>query len=77
MTYEISVDGKSYERVFNATNIVPPQESRRVIRDIVYEGVPQSARYVRVSGKNIGLCPPWHKGSGGKAWLFVDEVDIR
>lgn len=34
------------------------------------------ARYVRVEGNNVGICPPWHKGAGNKAWLFVDEVNI-
>ncbi|MCB9264769.1 MAG: alpha-L-fucosidase [Lewinellaceae bacterium] len=35
------------------------------------------ARYVRITGKNIGVCPEWHAGAGGKAWLFVDEVVIE
>lgn len=24
----------------------------------------------------LGVCPPWHKGHGEKAWLFVDEISI-
>ena len=35
------------------------------------------ARYVRVHAKNIGHCPAWHKGAGGKAWLFADEIIVR
>jgi hypothetical protein len=34
------------------------------------------ARYVRVTAKNRGVCPDWHPGAGGKAWLFVDEIEI-
>ncbi len=34
------------------------------------------ARYIRVEGTNVGICPPWHKGAGNKAWLFVDEVTV-
>jgi hypothetical protein len=35
------------------------------------------ARYIRVSAKNIGVCPEWHAGAGGKTWLFVDEVIVK
>jgi alpha-L-fucosidase len=35
------------------------------------------ARYVRVRAANAGLCPQWHKGAGGKAWLFIDEIIVR
>jgi hypothetical protein len=36
-----------------------------------------SARYIRIKAKSTGICPAWHKGSGGKAWLFIDEVDVK
>ena len=32
------------------------------------------ARYIKVIGENISICPEWHKGAGGDAWLFVDEL---
>jgi hexosaminidase len=35
------------------------------------------ARYVRVTAKSVGLCPPWHPGRGQNAWLFVDEIIVR
>ena len=35
------------------------------------------ARYIKVLGVNRGLCPPWHKGAGGKAWMFADEITIE
>ncbi len=34
------------------------------------------ARYIRIEGINVGICPPWHKGAGNKAWLFVDEITV-
>ena len=37
----------------------------------------QNARFVKFKAENIGNCPDWHMGKGGKAWLFVDEVVIR
>jgi hypothetical protein len=35
------------------------------------------ARYVRVRAKNVGVCPAWHPGAGGKAWIFVDEIIVE
>ena len=34
-------------------------------------------RYVKISAKNIGKCPIWHKGAGLKSWLFADEIKIK
>jgi len=31
-------------------------------------------RYIRVIGRNVGVCPSWHPGAGGKAWMFADEI---
>jgi alpha-L-fucosidase len=37
----------------------------------------EGCRFLRIQAKNIGLCPVWHKGAGGKAWLFLDEVEVE
>jgi hypothetical protein len=37
----------------------------------------KTIRYVRVYAKNMAVCPDWHNGAGGKAWLFVDEIIIN
>jgi beta-galactosidase len=37
----------------------------------------KKGRYVRIVAKSVGRCPPWHRGAGEKAWLFVDEVAIE
>jgi hexosaminidase len=34
-------------------------------------------RYFRVCAHNIGKCPPGHRGAGGKAWLFADEIILE
>jgi alpha-L-fucosidase len=38
---------------------------------------PKICRYLRIQANNIGTCPEWHKGAGGKAWLFADEIIIK
>ena len=35
------------------------------------------ARYIKIKAKNYGVCPEWHLGSGGKTWVFVDEITIK
>ena len=34
-------------------------------------------RFIRVFAKNIGICPEWHRGTGGKAWIFADEIVVK
>ena len=37
----------------------------------------ERARYLRVRAESILTCPTWHKGAGGKAWIFLDEIIVR
>jgi hypothetical protein len=32
---------------------------------------------VKIHAMNRGVCPPWHLGAGGKAWLFADEIVVE
>jgi hexosaminidase len=34
-------------------------------------------RFVRVQAINRKICPDWHDGAGGKAWIFADEIIIN
>ena len=34
-------------------------------------------RFVKVLVRNVGVCPDWHAGKGGKAWIFVDEIIVE
>lgn len=36
----------------------------------------KEARYIEINAKNIAVCPDWHSGNGGKAWLFIDEIVV-
>jgi len=44
-------------------------------RDGLAAGAGGKARYVRVSAKNLGVCPSWHLGRR-EAWMFVDEIVV-
>ena len=38
-----------------------------------------SARYIKIVARNLGNLPKWHLGYeyDGKAWIFVDEIEIK
>ena len=38
---------------------------------------PLKFRYLKIIAKNVGECPDWHKGAGGPAWLFADEIIVK
>ena len=72
---EISVSDKPYDfKTIALINNSLAETDHPSVREFSRTGLPFSARYVKVSAKNIGTCPEWHKGAGGKAWLFIDEV---
>jgi beta-galactosidase len=72
--YALSEDGKTFTTVAVLPDDVPAEKPGAFVKSFSARIDPTSTRYVRVHAKNIGLCPPWHRSAGGKAWLFVDEV---
>ena len=72
-----SPDGESFDPPVRIAGPISPREPGSIIHDFSARFNGRQARYVRFEAKNIGVCPDWHKGKGGKAWLFVDEIAIR
>ena len=35
------------------------------------------ARYIKVVAKAVNPIPSWHKGAGGKGWIFADEIIVE
>ncbi|MCE7992675.1 MAG: hypothetical protein HEP71_11875 [Roseivirga sp.] len=76
VTFEISEDGENYTQVgIRKFNIESGQANLNL--DIKQEVNGAKARYIRVHAKNIGTCPEWHAGNGGRAWLFADELIVE
>ncbi|HMT30592.1 MAG TPA: discoidin domain-containing protein, partial [Bacteroidia bacterium] len=75
--YSVSTDGKKYKQVYSEKNTVSAQTEGSIIKgfETIIPGT--KARYVKVTAKNLGTCPPWHPGAGEKAWIFVDEIEIE
>ena len=74
---ELSTDGMTFGPAASMENNVPEERGGVVIKDFVQSITPQPARYVRIRAINFGKIPAWHPGSGGDAWIFVDEIIIK
>jgi predicted alpha-1,2-mannosidase len=75
--YSLSSDGKRFVPAAKFAPGVPAREEGARIENFASGAIGKSARYVRVFAKNIGICPAWHQGAGGKAWIFADEIVVE
>ena len=73
----ISRDGTAYAAVAEIRNDAPQETTEPFIKSIGASLPPTPARFIKVTAKNVGECPAWHQGAGGKAWLFVDEIQVH
>jgi hexosaminidase len=77
VTYEISNDGTNFTNVGTVKNIISPDQKTAVIKDFTLDFPGRNARYIRVTAKNIGVCPKGHPGEGKPAWIFADEIMVQ
>jgi len=75
--FYISIDGDKFEELDSIVNDIPIKEMETKIKEFKLQLIDKRARYVKIIAENIGVCPKWHPGSGGKAWIFVDEISIK
>ncbi|MBN2281371.1 MAG: family 20 glycosylhydrolase [Candidatus Marinimicrobia bacterium] len=74
---EGSGDGQNFTELKKKVNVIDQKSGdREVVRlDAKFDEI--FVKYLRIKAKNIGTCPEWHAGAGGKAWLFVDEIIVE
>lgn len=78
MEVEIGISNKPYDfRVISLIHNPVSEAHPPAIREFRGEVSQSMARYIKVRAKNIGDCPDWHKGAGGQAWLFIDEIEVE
>lgn len=75
--FYISKDGKEFTKAGTVVNDIPTESLEIIVKNFSVMVNNEDVRFIRVVGKNILKCPAWHKGAGGKAWLFVDEITIN
>jgi predicted alpha-1,2-mannosidase len=74
--YYLSSDGKTFTLVATVKNDISPKQGGSIKKEFRATFKSRSAQYIKVIAHNIGVCPSWHKGAGGKAWIFSDEITI-
>ncbi len=75
--YEISNDGKNFTEIGTIQNTISADEKSSVIKDFTLEFPIQKTKYIRLSAKNLGVCPKGHPGEGQPSWLFADEIIVQ
>ena len=73
----VSDDGKNFTPAAVINNTEPEEKTGAFTETFAAELQNSNARYIRVKGINMKVCPKWHKGYPGKAWIFADEVVIE
>jgi alpha-L-fucosidase len=76
VTFSVSTDGTHWNAVAQQKNPVE-QTERILVKDFMQTIRNIKARYVKVTARSVGICPSWHPGAGGQAWVFADEITIE
>lgn len=67
----VSEDGSNYQLLDSIIN----QENKK---NLEYSSVKNTrARFVKIIAKNAGVIETGKPGAGSKAWLFVDEIEVK
>ncbi len=71
-----SVDGKEFKKLGEVKNSIQYTQKGTILKDFELNKKVK-ARYIKLVATNRGVCPPDHKGAGGKSWIFADEIIIN
>ncbi|MDB4710236.1 GH92 family glycosyl hydrolase [Flavobacteriales bacterium] len=78
VAFSVSLDGNKYKVVAVVENDFPDNKYGSYIKDFDFEFKNETPfRFLKVEAENYGNCPEWHLGSGGKTWLFFDEITVN
>jgi predicted alpha-1,2-mannosidase len=78
VAFEVSADGQTFQPLAQLGHAVKSDDYTALTYDFQVACPPGTrARYVRMSARNFGVCPPWHLGAGGQAWIFADEFWVE
>lgn len=73
---EYSGNDKNYKSLKSISHKIQKND-KPIRKPCGLDNLDLKARYIRITAENIKQCPEWHKGSGGKAWIFCDEIVVR
>lgn len=76
VSFYISNDNINFEEISVIDYSVSKNENQKPFTKDFSANVNSNAKYIKIVAENLNECPNWHKGSGGKAWMFIDEIII-
>jgi predicted alpha-1,2-mannosidase len=76
VSYYTSTDGKNFKLAGKVGHPVADDDYELMVKDLELK-TNTKARYIKVVARNYGTIPAWHLGSGGEAFIFVDEIWIN
>jgi hexosaminidase len=74
---EVSADGQNFRKLGAVTHKIPVMAAEKSTHDFLVKKSAQNVRYVRVTARNLGVCPAGHSGAGQGAHLFVSEIIVN
>lgn len=77
MEVNLSDDGRHFRPYATADHTVADTTRGHLVEELVASAPADRARYVRVRARSVGVCPDWHPGAGGPAWVFADEIRVN
>ena len=72
-----SEDGETFNKITTLANDVDEHFDGAVTKEFSVNIKGVKCRFIKVVAKNRGVCPDWHLGAGGKAWIFLDEITVE
>ncbi|NLF44356.1 MAG: discoidin domain-containing protein, partial [Bacteroidales bacterium] len=75
--FEGSKDGIEYKTIKVLDNQISPTIKEKFPKVFSSEEKAKDIRFVRITAKNLGVCPKGHTGEGQAAWLFISEIVIE
>ncbi len=76
VAFLVSKDGSRFNPAGIVKNDISDKEDGGILKEFELK-LKTEARYIKVVAHNRGKCPAWHKGAGGKSWIFIDEVIVE
>jgi len=73
----LSLDGKSFSNSQIIKRTALKENDIREIKNFSASFKNKKCRYIKMKAVGQKICPQWHKGAGGKAWVCADEIIVE
>jgi hexosaminidase len=75
--FEASADGINFVEIKTVENTIPVDDRNAQLKDFSIKFAQQQIKAIRITAKNLGVCPVGHPGENQPAWVFVDEIIVE